>query len=438
MAKQNDILILNDDCLLEVFSHLKISDLFAVVDVCERFRKNAIDLFAMKHKALDFVPTHLFTLSKEAYFRKIRHRLQRFGSSATSLKIHGEEKSSCDQRILEQILQYCGSNLKELTLFDFEVRNSFLGRLQPLFVPLERLHLNESGAFTKLLNHCGDLKALKLSNMFFLDFELKFKCPKLETLKMDDVYMVSNTDLKNLFKLNPQLRKLSFDSGHYFDDAVVPIIAKYLPLIEDLSLNIRMTSKFEQNIRHLRQMTALKKLTFRSSNGYRYNNFYSAIKEIATAKIPLEELDLWSVDSVDERLATAVSTIRTIKTLSLRGTHGLNIPQLIRIAGHLTELTSLIWSGNARLNIGDVVDLISKTQKLRKIILKGRRRIEIDANAFSLLLDAARNRSEQSPLEIGIFVKYHSQVPAEMVKAHMQTMVIFHPNKMPKIPKHEW
>lgn len=95
-SKQHtNILDLNDDCLLEIFSHFELKDLCAVVDCCQRFKYFTNIIIETKFRKKDF-DVHLSISSKP--LRKVlteNHLIvEKFGECTTHVQINGSSKGT--------------------------------------------------------------------------------------------------------------------------------------------------------------------------------------------------------------------------------------------------------------------------------------------------------------------------------------------------------
>lgn len=109
-----DILVLNDDCLLEVFNHLDLTDLVSTADVCRRFRQNAQDHFASPKFKNDTL--YIRCLQKLDVFYVPKQNIR---EAIESRIIHCDEDYSHSNLIrISGLLRNFGAYVKSLSIRD--------------------------------------------------------------------------------------------------------------------------------------------------------------------------------------------------------------------------------------------------------------------------------------------------------------------------------
>lgn len=181
---------LNDDCLLEIFGYLNISDLLSVSSVCKQFHSTGHRVLATKLRYID-----LSTFSGMGhYFKKpyavgaMLSLFRQFGNFMNSLAFDIADFGKSPRktsRILDTVASHCHS-LQILALSDFEF--SF--------------HTTKFGSSKELFQN---LTELTLNNCIITDYDLGHlfeKCDKLSTLSIYSKYTSNLYDVKFLEHLS--------------------------------------------------------------------------------------------------------------------------------------------------------------------------------------------------------------------------------------------
>lgn len=123
-SKRSTILILNDDCLLEIFKYLRPIDLATVADVCARFRQNAQRHYANSKFTKIKLPMDLCRNDYRSERRLLKDRrimrkrtasiLRNFGPFITSVNIRRDMNLN---ECIELINRYCSDAFIEFPLF---------------------------------------------------------------------------------------------------------------------------------------------------------------------------------------------------------------------------------------------------------------------------------------------------------------------------------
>lgn len=207
------ILLLNDDCLTEIFNYLPYADMSAIFDTCSRFRTIAPLAFKSNHKTIELAP--LYDEAKHSFnFRRMKGVFRKFGDLITDLSINGHEEKDDSKKILDIITQYRSGALKSLHLEDCHIRKSVTSRLQDLFSNLESLsmlscELHEPSCAEMFCN-CNKLVKMHLRNVSNFDAKaLENVFPMLKEFTLE-VAIGDVTALAKFFRTHNKLEKIVF------------------------------------------------------------------------------------------------------------------------------------------------------------------------------------------------------------------------------------
>lgn len=207
---------LNDDCLLEIFGYLNISELLAVSSLCTRFYLNGQRILPKKLASIDLSDCNCigYLISKPCKLELMRGFFGRYGENITeltvdnadieNLTIHSTPEYKQMQRIihenekLNQFIDVVNEFCKSLTALTM-TRITFFGCSKILKLSLTKLTLNfcnfDCGAYAicTLICDLPKLSSLTVSN------ELSSKCPLLvlvEIIPDSGFYFSINTDIR--------------------------------------------------------------------------------------------------------------------------------------------------------------------------------------------------------------------------------------------------
>jgi hypothetical protein len=177
------LLFLNDDCLMHIFSFLDIYELVKIVDVCPRFREIIISTYK-RYKNFDFrnvkgMHSHSFRgdvyLFSFAFFQSTanasltlmesREILSNIGSHIHNLVVSSDKFNKAPHRLLELIPKFC-QNLEGLSLEGFYIHDGTLKKFNFLFRKLKSLEIGSCGvddSIEKHLCHATNLEKLDIS-----------------------------------------------------------------------------------------------------------------------------------------------------------------------------------------------------------------------------------------------------------------------------------
>lgn len=355
------ILTLNNDCLLEVFKYLDLQEICAVADVCRCFRQNAKVCFKYSKKTCLSVTKYIesnddsllqFTLKVSKIIRLFGAFLNEFVDLIYKKRWeYGRLRAKCRRRILKQLAQYCSGTLNHLAIFSSEVDidDEMVLMLRPLLERLQKLSLIDC-TITETFLHilpfwAPELRELDLYlNEKQLNLHYDYLHQPFEKLvKISLAYFpgLSNNDLEQILKHNPQLRTISLRTCRSLDHRIFQTIVAHTPDIVDLYCGGIILER--EDAKYFGQMKNLKSLSLAFENGVGLMHVLPAIHQIAAANIQLKELRLLNVHcgGYADELVEVISQFQELEILTIREVSGLTLRHLHDICKYCTELRVL-------------------------------------------------------------------------------------------------
>lgn len=229
-------LTLNEDCILEIFKHLKFDALVNLSEVCKLFHRllhahlfPRYNKFEIKNNKSS-VPISL---------AEVRRSLMCIGPYITELRFwwHDFDHNNRLQRFLDILGTYIGKNIRCVCFRDACITEEHILAIRKILGHLETLEITVYNADFELDIDfeavCPNLRKLKL-----LENMQMVRCckpwPKLEHLSVvGNEYMELNT-FRSFLAQNPQLKCLKFTAYHA--DERLRAVAQYLPNVEKLTI----------------------------------------------------------------------------------------------------------------------------------------------------------------------------------------------------------
>lgn len=366
-----NLLDINDDCLLEIFSNLSILELKNVASACSRFKTIARDVFLRRQKS-----NHLemnLCVHSVAQRRHTAAILRHFGDMLTKVKVifwDGDKAHLYNTLAFNLMAKYCTGPLESLHLVDCKILQSDAitdGRM--LFRDVKELYLDDAGAVEgSLLADTNELKSLEL-NLFSSTNVIKYLSndyPHLESLTLNNRQSDrSEIDIVPFLKRHPDLIELELSGGGKYDFSA---ISGY-PCLKKLTISDCGNSNLLP-IAQLNNLATLK-LTIMVGNG-------SAIGLLKTLKSSqsLEALELsgaglkrYSYGDRTELMATLLR-FTNLKRLSFKS---LEMDDDLSTCLHRARSLRVLSIGGPRLFItitsGGLVDLVQNLPNLEQLSL---------------------------------------------------------------------
>lgn len=424
-ASTTTITDLNNDVLRDTFKCLSNSELNTVANVCYIFRWNAQAVFSKRYAHTSY-RFHI----DESQFCQLHSTLRNFGRLINSMVISFDIRIAEDlQKVVEVIVQYCGETLNELKLDQVTFDAKLISILKPLLARLGKIQLddcryNAASDAPTMFSLCSELHTLSLVwpfNSWLLYMPTCGAIPKLKTLEISGTGQMDCKSTETFLAANPQLKEIQI-KGCKLKTRIFHSVARYTPQIEKFVFtNYSEKGDDIANAKVLGQLNALKWLEVDCQR----NSFASFISEVALAEVSLACLSLsWFVANTE--LFDSISGLKRLKTLEL--VHGTNMQvcDVVRMVGHLSDLCDLRLRPD--ISVGHCLQIIRSAPKLQYLQLyKG----ILDVNSYSQIVEMVVKRKEMCRLEICLGYGL-ANVPHELLKANQNMLQI--DNGLPQRP----
>lgn len=304
------ILQLNDDCLMTIFSEVDLLDLLALKKTCTRFEGVTCDLLK-RHKKLDLdrvCPKKTFLTMLDA-----KNILTELGPFAEHLVITRDTFSRPGVRILNLIPKHC-SNLKELDIHDFTLKQNSLKSLEGVFKSLESLRLVNCGiadSIERSLSQAKNLQRLDLS----LNSEITGKCLKavknLKYLNLESCQNIQGKPFITFTERNKTLEFLNINCCSRLTAEAVKALVANLTELQHLIFNNLYDNVDAATMAMVAKLPKLTKVQFKINNFASIDHILQAFSE----SNQLEHLDLSDgiFTSVDYNLLCSLTNLRELK-----------------------------------------------------------------------------------------------------------------------------
>lgn len=417
---------LNDDCLLELFKYLGLSDLCAVADVCSRFRQNSTIAFVhSKHKRFN-LPTsiHRDGDSREQTLMKFSRMLNLFGDSMDAFVADADndlfkcnceknlqsnysrkfvelliyywreilkkfrftrktDTSVCDcdemkgtkyhQKVVQLLIQHCSGTLKKVLIFKkFDLSDEVIWDMRPLLENLQEFaYVGASEMLLKMLPLWSpELRELHLYSVPELNNKDLWRFDGLNNLTsicFRGIHDLTNDYFQALLKCNPQLELIRIHNCKNVDyRCILQVIAKHAPGVKELTIvnNIYYTSElYDVSTEFAGGFKNLDSL--RLNFGFGVSNLESVICEIASARAALQQLNIECFDVRDPDLfVDGILNFKELKVLKLSDVNGLTASDICSICRYSSEVRLKV---DVTLNGENIMQLIENAQNLSSL-----------------------------------------------------------------------
>lgn len=352
IAKTMNLIALNDDCLLSVFSNLDENDLASVSDVCKRFQQQAALTFSRKFKN-----EHIFLRNLTPKRRSEASRILRvFGHLMQKAYLVFEYKKN--DLFFNHVIEKCGSNLIDIK---FSCTASWTTKHKK----------SENVLKNDILMKFQNLKRLSIDVAANVDPEcIEEKFPALEHLSLD-CGSFENANLRIFVKLNPQLKSLELThdpDGIQIRRTFLAFIDRNLPYLEHFGLSGSPGWSLEENLpSEPLFFKNLKSLFIKDSRGRAKFFPYLAI-----SNIKIEEME-FHVYRCDVRLVDQICQYQQLKKLTFYCDEdsGMDSSDLDKFSEKLVHLTEVELSGYYDDLYEDaVVKFVKNSKHLRRFFLQ--------------------------------------------------------------------
>lgn len=275
--RNHSILLLNDDCLLEILTHLKMEDLCQFRECCERFRFLADSVAEKRFRKEKYV--RLPKMGPEWWYKKNLAKtalvLSKFGKFITHLSVDDSQRfvrlcnrNSCD---FVTMIRDCIA-LKELQMKKMDLRVFSVRKMKSSFHTIETLKLNNCQIQPEQIATL--LKAAKVLKHFTMN---------------GNGTALSSYICSNIIRYGQNLRSIRFKRKVKYD-VTAPEFFKFVQGLRQLRklktleiCNIRKSSVILAAIHLLAANTSLERL--RLSRYVPDGNFFEALRRIVNLKV---------------------------------------------------------------------------------------------------------------------------------------------------------
>lgn len=304
------ILHLNDDCLMTIFAEVDLLDLLALKKTCTRFEGVTCDLLK-RHKKLDLDRV----CPKKTYLTMLdaKNILTELGPFAEHLVITRDTFSRPGVRILNLIPKHC-SNLKELDIHDFTLKQNSLKSLEGVFKSLESLRLINCGisdSIERSLAQAKNLRRLDLSS----NSEITGKClnavKNLKYLNLESCQNIQGKPFSTFAERNKTLEFLNINCCSRLTTDAVKSLVTNLTGLQHLICNNLYDNVDQATMAMIAKLPKLTKVQFKINNFASIDHILQSFAETDQ----LEHLDLSDgiFTAVDYNLLCALTNLRELK-----------------------------------------------------------------------------------------------------------------------------
>lgn len=332
---------LNDDCIIKIMSYLTLHELTDMAKFNQRFQLLAHTRRSMTitRDSGEYLHEPQITLMN---LRTIL-RLQGFGYTLTTLKLALNINHFSKQRraICSRLVQYCGPQLKSLSLLDSNLSSSNFEVLKPLLLQLHFLEVDLAYDFDYSLfnDRWNKLRTLRVKSPNTI--------PLLSSLSTQPTEFNSVTHL-------------TLASTHKLDENLFKTISKHFPAIVELAViivediySVLSPSSVLTDMQFIRDLVHLKRLHLTLSR----INLIDTITNIVAGLTGIEHFALEIYNNRSNLPNTAAVQLLDIDSV---------VPKLRRIIGKVPQLKSLRLSGVA-FDDDKLIDLVQNAIHLHTL-----------------------------------------------------------------------
>lgn len=356
----NNLMDLNDNCLLHILGFLNSDDLTQIAIVCKHLYRLARFYFGLIYKRFSFSSLSGHGTVPMDVVRRI---FRIFGDQMISMSLmntHFDDRRSILQEFAAAERLNCFKNLKELSLNGFEISNDALP--DTLFQRIEALEL-ANGWIGWRSKQLANLKRLKLFKMRSA-FGDAFNAPFLEELLLESNNTFLIDDFKAFLSAHPGIKKLSIVNSKQLAADVFSAIGElknlneleFQQLIQHSSLRGEL---FQENLNHLSPLSKLKTLKFNCVE----NSVSNLLEKFVANGINLEHLELAN-GPLDERKFECIVQLKMLKVLKLNQMKGLDYTNILGFAKNLKMLNEFHIKTDAHITPSTILKMIHEANML--------------------------------------------------------------------------
>lgn len=248
--------MLNEDCLLHLFSFFDLDSLISTSKVCKLFHRLVNKHFFPRHKQLSVnaISTH---------FAKLRQTLLCIGRYITDLKFHSSCPGRRSNRYLQLLGETIGSNIRRVQIKCHGVlENNSMALIQPILERLETLELEDYREYSTDFNFretCPNLVELRLHvSIPFTTCRGRWK--HLQRLSLLHNELIRTHTLLIFIQNNPQLIEIGCNVVE--DDIIFSSIAENLPMLQKGVFSSPDAELGAWNLHHFKSLAHLADVEF--------------------------------------------------------------------------------------------------------------------------------------------------------------------------------
>lgn len=281
--RNRSILLLNDDCLLEILTHLKMEDLCQFRECCERFRYLADSVAEKRFRKEKYV--RLPKVGPEWWYRKNLAKtalvLSKFGKFITHLSVDDAQRfirlCNRDDCNFVSMIRDCTA-LKSLRLKKVDLWGMSVGKMKSSFNTIETLKLNNCRVPPVYIGTL--LKASRMLKHFIMD---------------GNGTALSANICSDIIRYGQNLRSIRFKRKVKYD-VTAPEFSGFVQELRQLRklktleiCNIRKSSVILETTHILADSTSLERL--RLSRYVPDGNFFEALRRFVNLKVCILHTD---------------------------------------------------------------------------------------------------------------------------------------------------
>lgn len=375
-----NILDLNDDILIEIFTNTNVLDLVSIKKTCTRFQEIVTYIFPKHYKTLDLKKNMHYGIFEVPVEHDIKHDnytlqnitkvLKYFGQHIESLAMYGKPLSTEDQNSLFYVVRdHCTPQMKTLKLIQLELKMKTIEDCAKLFKPIEKLTIDEcydeDPGVKKMLNCCENLTDLSLIRSFEAEGTfLPDLRSKLESFKIKSTRRYYPEHVYGVLKNNPSLKTVKIMGCNFIMDDSYQQVSDNLESVDTLFLSVvSPQNTITQFLDKFSKIKDLRHLDVRM-NCLDACELINLIKDNKT----IDSLG-FSFTGITDELVNTMRSLKYIKYLKLRiGFDSLdNLAQTM--GGGLVNLEEFTLIRSDSVSFENLVDFISSAMKLKTINL---------------------------------------------------------------------
>lgn len=418
---------LNDDCLLELFKYLDLSDLCAVADVCSRFRQNSTIAYVhSKYKRFHLPASihrdgdsqqqilskfskvlHLFGRSMNAFVADIKifkcncgKKLRpNYSQNFFEMLIHycraifngfkftektessvcncdEESRTKYQRKVVELLVQHCSGTLKKVLFYkEFNLTDETILEMRPLLEGLQEFaYVGASELLLKMLPLWSpELRELKLFSVPELNSKENYwrfnGLKNLASIHFRGIHDLNNDDVEEILKSNPQLERIRIHNCANVDYcSILQVIAKHAPEVKSLTIlnTVFYTGElYDLNTEFFGGFKNLEALWLNFGLGV--SNLELVIWEITSANSTLKHLNIECFGVTNPELFVGgILNLKELKVLELTDVIGLTATDICSICRYSSEVRLKV---DVILNGENLMQLIENAENLTSLTI---------------------------------------------------------------------